>query len=47
LKAQGIVLTAANGHTAFNNQVKTRMLRKQREIQTLIYNTLFSNKSQE
>ena len=42
LQSQGIVLTAADGRTAFNNQVKTRMLRKQREIRTLIYNTLFN-----
>ncbi|MHC4322802.1 MAG: V-type ATP synthase subunit E [Planctomycetota bacterium] len=42
LQLQGIVLTAADGRTAFNNQVKTRMLRKQREIQTLIYNSLFN-----
>jgi V/A-type H+-transporting ATPase subunit E len=42
LLSQGIVLTAADGRTAFNNQVRTRMLRKQREIRTLIYNTLFN-----
>lgn len=43
LKAQGAVLTAADGRTAFNNQVKTRMMRRQREIRTLIYNTLFAD----
>lgn len=42
LQSQGAVLTAADGRTAFNNQVRTRMLRKQREIRTLIYNTLFN-----
>ncbi|MHC4204183.1 MAG: V-type ATP synthase subunit E [Planctomycetota bacterium] len=42
LLSQGVVLTAADGRTAFNNQVRTRMLRKQREIQTLIYNALFN-----
>jgi len=42
LQSHGVVLTAANGRTAFNNQVRTRMLRKQREIRTLIYNTLFN-----
>ena len=42
LQSQGVVLTAADGRTAFNNQIKTRMLRKQREIRTLIYNTLFN-----
>ncbi len=41
LKSQGVVLTAADERTAFNNQVKTRMLRKQREIQMLIYNAVF------
>jgi len=47
LKSQGIVLTAADGRTAFNNQVKTRMLRKQREIRMLIYNALFADKQKE
>jgi vacuolar-type H+-ATPase subunit E/Vma4 len=42
LQSQGVVLTAADGPTAFNNQVRTRMLRKTREIRTLIYNTLFN-----
>jgi len=43
LKSQGVVLTATDGRTAFNNQVKTRMMRKQREIRTLIYNALFAD----
>ena len=47
LKSQGIVLTAADGRTAFNNQVKTRMLRKKREIQMLIYSTLFTDDQKE
>lgn len=47
LKSQGVVLTAANGRTAFNNQVKTRMLRKQREIRTVIYNALFGDNRKE
>jgi vacuolar-type H+-ATPase subunit E/Vma4 len=47
LKHQGVVLTAANGRTAFNNQVRTRMLRNKREIQTLIYNTLFVDDKKE
>jgi vacuolar-type H+-ATPase subunit E/Vma4 len=42
LKSQGIVLTAADGRTAFNNQVKTRMLRNQRKIRTLIYNRILA-----
>jgi V/A-type H+-transporting ATPase subunit E len=47
LKSQGVVLTAADGRTAFNNQDKTRMLRKQREIRMLIYNALFTDKQKE
>jgi vacuolar-type H+-ATPase subunit E/Vma4 len=47
LKSQGVVLTAADGRTAFNNQVKTRMSRNQREIRTLIYNTLFADSQKE
>lgn len=47
LKSQGVVLTAANGRIAFNNQVKTRMLRKQREIQMLIYNAVFTDNRKE
>lgn len=47
LKYQGVVLTAADGRTAFNNQVKTRMLRNQREIQTLIYNAVLADDRKE
>jgi len=47
LKYQGVVLTAADGRTAFNNQVKTRMLRNRREIQMLIYNSLFTDDQKE
>jgi len=43
LKSQGVVVTAADGRTAFNNQVKTRMLRKQREIRAVIYDALFGD----
>lgn len=42
LKSQGIVLTAADGRTAFNNQVKTRMLRNQRKIRSLIYKSILA-----
>jgi vacuolar-type H+-ATPase subunit E/Vma4 len=42
LKSQGIVLTAADGRTAFNNQVKTRMLRNQRKIRTLMYKKILA-----
>lgn len=47
LKYQGVVLTAADGRTAFNNQVKTRMLRNQREIRTLIYNAVLADNRKE
>jgi vacuolar-type H+-ATPase subunit E/Vma4 len=47
LKSQGIVLTAADGRIAFNNQVKTRMLRSQRKIQTLIYNAVLADNRNE
>ena len=43
LENQGVILTAANGRIAFNNQVKTRLSRTQREIRMAIYNTLFSD----
>ena len=38
---QGVILTAADGRTAFNNQISTRLLRKQREIRDIIYRELF------
>lgn len=47
LKSQGIVLTAADGRTAFNNQVKTRLQRSQRQIRTLIYDALFTDNRKE
>lgn len=47
LKYQGVVLTAANGRTAFSNQVKTRMLRYKREIQMLIHGKLFADSKKE
>jgi vacuolar-type H+-ATPase subunit E/Vma4 len=47
LKSQGIVLEAADGRTAFNNQVRTRILRKEREIRMAIYNALFADNRKE
>jgi len=47
LKSQGVVLTAADGRTAFNNQVKTRILRYQRQIQMMIHDTLFADDKKE
>ncbi len=43
LKTQGIVVMSADGRMAYNNQVKTRLSRKQRDIQTMIYDTVFAN----
>ena len=37
---QGVVVTSANGRTAYNNQVATRMERYQSEIRKLIYEAL-------
>ncbi len=47
LKSQGVVLTAADGRTAFNNQVRTRLQRRQRQIRTLIYDALFTDNRKE
>jgi len=47
LQSQGVILTAADGRTAFNNQVKTRMLRSKRQIQMMIHDTLFADDEKE
>ncbi|UCE49075.1 MAG: hypothetical protein JSW47_02820 [Phycisphaerales bacterium] len=47
LQSQGVVVTAADGRTAFNNQVKTRMLRYKRQIQMLIHDKLFAHSKNE
>ncbi|MCP4261035.1 MAG: hypothetical protein GY774_26515 [Planctomycetes bacterium] len=47
LRPQGVVLTAADGRTAFNNQVRTRLLRNQSEIRTLIYNAVLADNRKE
>lgn len=41
LEEQGVLVTAINGRMAFNNQVKTRILRNRRKIHTLIHQALF------
>jgi len=41
LGAQGVVLYSEDGKTAFNNQVSTRILRKQQKIRDVIYTRLF------
>ena len=47
LQSQGVVLTAADGRTAFNNQVRTRLLRSQRRIQMLIHDALFTDRREQ
>lgn len=47
LSGQGVLLIAADGRTAFNNQVKTRMLRCQRQMQRLIVDALFTGPDKE
>lgn len=44
LEGQGVVLTSADGRMAFNNQVRTRMLRHRHKIQMMIYEALFAEK---
>ena len=43
LESQGVVLTAANGRVAFNNQVKTILSRNQRKIRMMTYSSLFAD----
>jgi vacuolar-type H+-ATPase subunit E/Vma4 len=47
LESQGVLLTTADGRIAFNNQAKTRISRKRREIQTLIYDAVFAASQEE
>jgi vacuolar-type H+-ATPase subunit E/Vma4 len=47
LEGQGVVLTSVDGRMAFNNQVGTRIGRKQREIQALIYDAAFAGHREE
>ena len=41
LGLQGVVLSSADGRLAYNNQVRTRIRRHQREINDLVHETLF------
>ncbi len=43
LAGQGVQLSSSDGKTAFNNQVSTRLLRKQRDVQVKVYKVLFSD----
>jgi len=40
---QGVVLKAADGRVEFNNQVATRLLRRQSEIRKTIQDILWKN----
>ena len=42
---QGVVLTDRERRIAFNNRLDTRLLRKERRIQALIYDALFADKT--
>ena len=42
LVGQGVILTAADGKTAFNNQLSSRLRRRQKEIQMMIMEKIFS-----
>jgi vacuolar-type H+-ATPase subunit E/Vma4 len=37
---QGVILTAKSGRTAYNNQVRTRIMRRETEIRRIIYDEL-------
>jgi vacuolar-type H+-ATPase subunit E/Vma4 len=45
LVGQGLVLLGREGRLAFNNQVSTRLLRRQTEIRKIIYETLWKKES--
>ncbi len=45
LKEQGIILTSADGRTAFNNQVVTRLRRIEEQIRNRIYDALFTKET--
>jgi vacuolar-type H+-ATPase subunit E/Vma4 len=45
LAGQGVVLVARGGRLAFNNQVATRLLRRQTEIRKMIYDSLWTKES--
>lgn len=40
IRGQGIILYSTDGKRAFNNEISTRILRRQREIQGIIYDAL-------
>ena len=47
LADQGIIVTAADGRTAFNNQVATRMRRMEQRIRNRVYDVLFTDKARQ
>ena len=40
IRGQGVIIYSTDGKRAFNNEISTRILRKQREIQEIIYDAL-------
>ncbi len=45
LAGQGVVLVGRGGRLAYNNQVSTRLLRRQTEIRKMIYDNLWTKES--
>jgi vacuolar-type H+-ATPase subunit E/Vma4 len=45
LAGQGVVLLGRGGRLAYNNQVSTRLLRRQSEIRKMIYDGLWTKES--
>ena len=45
LAGQGVVLTGRGGRLAYNNQVSTRLLRRQMEVRKMIYEGLWTKES--
>ena len=43
---QGVVLTARSGRTAYNNQVRTRMMRRETAVRKVIYDELSRTRAQ-
>ncbi len=41
--AQGVVLSAPGGRVQFNNQVRTRLLRRQAQVREAVYSELFTD----
>lgn len=46
LAEQGVILTAASGRTAYNNQVRTRLLRREALVRRAIFDALESERAE-